>query len=94
MEPDKMCKQNGLLQRGSTYFFQARIPKDCKAFFSKAVIREKLTATTHTKAKAQVRQKLADLEAILEQITFDIEVPRVVVPAVTTGTTKRTRRKG
>lgn len=68
MELDKICKQNGLLQRGSAYFFQARIPKDCIAFFPKAVIREKLTANNATDAKAQVRQKWAGLEATFERI--------------------------
>lgn len=63
-----MCKQNGLLKHGSTYFFQVRITKDCKAFFPKAVIREKLTATTGPEAKAQVRQKWADLEATFDRI--------------------------
>lgn len=68
MEPDEMCKQNGLLQRGTTFYFQARIPKDCLKHFPKPVIRDKLTATTHAEAKAQVRQRWADLEAIIARI--------------------------
>ncbi|MGZ5140754.1 MAG: DUF6538 domain-containing protein, partial [Burkholderiales bacterium] len=50
-----MCKQVGLLTRGNTYYFQARIPKDCTHHFTKPFIRERLTATTLTEAKAQVR---------------------------------------
>lgn len=63
-----MCKQNGLLIRGTSYFFQARIPKDCVEFFPKAVLREKLSATSLTEAKAQVRQRWADLEATIARI--------------------------
>jgi integrase len=68
-----MCKQNGLLQRGRTFYFQARIPKDVIGHFSiggrkRAIIRERLPATTHAEAKAQVRQRWAELEARIAEI--------------------------
>lgn len=62
-----MCKQNGLLLRGKTYYCQARIPQDIRggfpSEFPQAVRRERLDATTLAAAKAPVRQKWADLEA-------------------------------
>src|SRR5205085_1623182 len=68
MEKNKMCKQVGLLTKAKTYYFQARIPKDCIQFFPKPIIRERLTATTLPEAKAQVRNKWAELEAKLAQL--------------------------
>lgn len=62
METNKMCKQIGLLRRGNTYYFQARIPKDCVQFFDKPYIRERLTATRLAEAKAKVRQKWVEFE--------------------------------
>ena len=45
-----VCKQNGLLLRGKTYYFQARIPQEIRqqfpAVFRMAIHRERLTATT------------------------------------------------
>jgi hypothetical protein len=68
MGTKEMCTQNGVLLRGKTYYFQARIPEDCRKFFPKAVIREKLLTKDRAKAKAQVRQKWADLEFTIERI--------------------------
>jgi hypothetical protein len=68
MGTEEMCKQNGLLLRGNTCYFQARIPKDCIAFFPTSSIRERLTATNCAEAKAQVRQKWAELEARLHRL--------------------------
>src|SRR4051812_44914656 len=64
----KMCKQVGLLVRGRTFYFQVRIPKDCAHHFPKSIIRERLTATTHPEAKAQVRQRWAEFEAQLARL--------------------------
>lgn len=63
-----MCKQNGLLIRGDSYFFQARIPQDCQHQIGKQVVREKLPASSLAEAKAQVRQKWVDLHQRLDQI--------------------------
>lgn len=63
-----MCKQNGLLIRGGSYFFQARVPKDCRQQFGKEVIREKLPANSPAEAKAQVRQKWAAFHQRIDQI--------------------------
>lgn len=63
-----MCKQNGLLKRGDSYFFQARIPKDCQEQIGKEVVREKLPANSLAEAKAQVRQKWAALHQRIEQL--------------------------
>jgi hypothetical protein len=66
MGGEKLAKQNGLLLRGSTYYFQVRIPGDCRAEFSgKAVYRERLEAHTHAEAKALVHHK---------QVLFDERV--------------------
>lgn len=63
-----MCKQNGLLIRGTTYYFQARIPKDCQQQIGRQVVREKLPASSLAEAKAQVRQKWAALHQRIEQL--------------------------
>ncbi len=63
-----MCKQNGLLIRGSSYFFQAKVPKDCQHQVGKQVIREKLPASSLVEAKAQVRQKWVDFHQRIEQL--------------------------
>src|ERR1700748_764264 len=68
MGTKKMGAPNGLLQRENAFYFQARIPKDCREFFPKAIIREKLVATNRSEAKAEVRQKWVELEAKLERI--------------------------
>jgi hypothetical protein len=78
---DDMCKQNGLLLRGKTYYFQARIPqeirKEFSADFPKPVHREPLTAATLMEAKAQVRQKWAALEARFRALR---EPPKTTLP--------------
>ena len=63
MDVNKLAKQNGLLVRGDTYYFQARIPEDCRKEFSgKTIYRERLEARTLAEAKALVHQ---------QQVLFD-----------------------
>ena len=52
-----MCTQNGLLKRKHGYYFQARVPEDCREEFGKVIYRKKLTATTQKAAIAEVRQE-------------------------------------
>ena len=53
MDVNKLAKQNGLLVRGDAYYFQARIPLDCRKDFSgKTIYRERLEARTLAEAKA------------------------------------------
>lgn len=60
----QMGTQQGLLVRGTAYYFQARIPKNLLPLFpegTKQIARKKLTAKTLLEAKQQVQQRLADL---------------------------------
>lgn len=69
MVTEKLSKPNGLLVRGSAYYFQARIPPDCrKEFAGKTIYRERLEAATPAEAKSQVHQK---------QVLFDERVASV-----------------
>lgn len=63
-----MCKQNGLLIRGTSYFFQAKVPKDCQRQFGKQVVREKLPASSLAEAKALVRQKWVAFHQRVDQL--------------------------
>jgi hypothetical protein len=58
MGTENLSKTNGLLVRGNTYYFQARVPLDCrKDFAGKVIYRERLEARTLVEAKAQVHQR-------------------------------------
>jgi integrase len=53
----------GLLKRGSTFYFQARVPVDCQAHYPKAIIKERLPANDLATAKALVVQRWTELHA-------------------------------
>lgn len=62
-----MGTQQGLLEKGNSYYFQSRIPSDVLPLFpagTKPIIRERIGTKdelTRIQAKAIVQEKLADL---------------------------------
>jgi len=59
---NKMPIITGLLRKANSYYFQARIPKDCLAHYPRPLIlREKLQAPDLKTAKALVAQRWASL---------------------------------
>lgn len=63
-----MAKLQGLLQRGNSYYFQARIPKKYLTHFPQALIREKLPTESRNEAVSLVRKRWAALHEEYERI--------------------------
>lgn len=57
----QLAKPKGLLKRGNSYFFQARIPKKYSEHFPKSLIQEKLPTDSYAEAVRIVLQKWVDL---------------------------------
>lgn len=63
-----MSKTPGLLKRSNAYYFQARIPKDCQAHYSREFIRESLGTLDKAEAVRLVHKRWLELHEEFDRI--------------------------
>jgi integrase len=72
-----MTSTQGLLERGNSYYFQARIPKAYSAYFPTLIHREKLATNNRKEAIALVRRHWARLHDQFDYIDTNGNSPTV-----------------
>ncbi len=63
-----MAAPRGLLKRPNSYYFQARIPKDCSTHYAKSLLRECLNTLDKTEAVRLVHKRWLELHDEFERI--------------------------